>query len=1048
MSDGDGHRFYAFFVRRPLLVNLLMVFAVVAGLAATSFMSFQSFPKVDLGIASVTTYRPGSSSEDVELSLTVPLEEEILTVDGIDKLLSASMEGLSVITVRLDPDAEDPGRIMADLQKAVDRAASELPADLPRKPLVDELSSTKLPVMEIHVTGEVSEEALRRTARQLEDSLREVPGVAGVEKIGYRRREVRILLDPDRLQRLGVSYAEVEDAIRQRNVRDSGGSLESFVAEKKVLVVGQFDRPKEVAEVIVRTGAPGDFVRVRDVADVVLDYQDWKVRSRTDGRVGIALLVRKKVEADGLDTAQAVRDFVAGARRSAPPGIELEMVNDISRFTYDFLKLLTGNAALGFVLVLAVLLAFFHLRLALWVAIGLPVAVAITFAAMPFAGLGVDVMTLMALILVLGMLVDDAIVTGESIERQRELGLAPAEASIRGVAQVARPVIVSTLTTVLAFAPAAFLGGYEGKFLWALPVMALLALGGSLIECQLMLPAHLAHSASATHRPKRWFESVQRRYDRLIHRLIAHRYLTIAGFVAAALLIAVWGAVTIRFKLYPEVDVDTFFLKVELPEGSSFEHTATKVRELEALVREVVPADDLLNVNTQIGHHDTDIYGAQEGLSPAWALVTVFMTPQGERDTDSNDAIGTLRRRTRELAGYKSVIVRPMEDTPVLGKAVEVEVIGNDDSRFELARILTEYLESSAGVTEAWTSYRPGKDIVRLDLDHEALASRGLSVADVTRAVRIAFDGAVVDELRTVEEKIEYRLQFRPREQGKMDTLRHLVMVNRDGLPVPLRAVASFEIRPGEAAIKHYFGERTTTVYADVDRKQTSTAAINAELQRFVESQGLLHRFDRLRLWYGGELEQQQDALGNAGTAFALCLVSILFLLVVLFNSLTQPFLIMAVIPFGFMGVIAAYALQGIEMSMLAFIGILGLAGVLVNDSVVMIDVLNRRKEAAGEASPRRGASETLLSDHEIGRGARERLRPVVITSVTTVAGLAPAAYGLAGSNPFMTPIVMAIAWGVAFGTFVSLLLLPCLYAAEQDLRRWTRRLLPPNRQE
>ncbi len=1041
MSDVDGHRFYAFFVRRPLLVNLLMVFAVAAGLAATSLMNFQSFPEIDLGIASVTTFRPGASSEDVELSITVPLEEEILTVDGIDKLLSASMEGLSVITVRLDPDAEDPGQIMADLQKAVDRAASELPADLPRKPLVEELSSTRLPVMEIHVTGFVSEETLRRTARQLEDSLREVPGVAGVEKIGYRKREVRILLDPDRMQRLGVSYAEVESAIRRRNVRDSGGSLESFVAEKKVLVVGQFDRPKEVAEVIVRTASAGDFVRVRDVAEVVLDYEDWKVRSRIDGRTGIALQVRKKAEADGLDTARAVRDFVAGARRATAPGVELLVVNDISRFTYDFLDVLTGNASLGFLLVFVVLLTFFHLRLALWVALGLPVAIAVTFAAMPFAGLGVDVMTLMALILVLGMLVDDAIVTGESIERHREQGAGPVEASVRGVAAVARPVIVSTLTTVLAFAPAAFLGGYEGKFLWALPVMALLALGGSLIECQLMLPAHLAHSfarweqgsGGAAPRPKHWFERVQRLYDRIIHRLIARRYLTIAAFAAGSLLIAGWGLATIRFKLYPEVDVDTFFLKVELPEGSSFEHTAEKVRQLEAMVREVVPAADLLNVNTQVGHHDTDIYGAREGLSPAWALLTVFMTPQGQRDTDSNDAIGTLRRRTRELPGYKSIIVRPIEDTPVLGKPVEVEVIGNDAGRFELARILTGYLESSEGVTEAWTSYRPGKDIVRLELDHEALASRGLSVADVTRAVRIAFDGTVIDELRTVEEKIEYRLQFRPQEQGKMDTLRHLVMVNRDRLPVPLRAVADFEIRPGEAAIKHYFGERTTTVYADIDRKKTSTAAINAELERFVEDQGLLRRFERLRLWYGGELEQQQDAMGNAGIAFALCLVSILFLLVVLFNSLTQPLLIMAVIPFGFMGVIAAYALQGIEMSMLAFIGILGLAGVLVNDSVVMIDVLNRRKEKTDGA---------FLSAREIGRGARERLRPVVITSVTTVAGLAPAAYGLAGSNPFMTPIVMAITWGVAFGTFVSLLLLPCLYAAEQDLRRLARSML------
>ena len=997
---------YGFFVRRPLLVNLMMAFSVVAGIAATGFMNFQTFPAIDLGIVNVTTFRPGSSSEDVELSITVPLEEEILEVDGIDKVVSSSMEGLSVITVRLDPDAEDTDEIIADLQKAVDRASAELPDDLPRKPLLEELSSTRVPVLEIHLSGAVSEESLRRTARQLEDALREVPGVAGIDKVGYRQREVRILLDPDRLQRLGISYGEIAEAIARRNVRDSGGSLESFVAEKKVLVVGQFDHPKQVEDVIVRATDPGNLVRVRDVADVVLDYEDWKVQLRADGNVGIALLPRKKAEADGLETARALREFTDQARRNLPPGVTLAVINDISRFTYDMLDVLRGNALVGFVLVFVVLLAFFHFRLAFWVAVGLPVAIAITFAIMPLCGLGIDVMTLTALILMLGMLVDDAIVTGESIYRQREAGLEPVAASVKGVLHVSRPVIVSATTTVLAFAPAAFLGGLDGKFLWTLPVMALLALGGSLIECQLMLPAHLAHGSQMP-RPKRWFGRVQAFYDGIIHRLIAHRYRTIGAFLLISLLILVWGYAVIDFKLYPEVDVDTFFLKVELPEGASFDYTGEKVRELETLVREVVPGHDLLNVTIQVGHHDTDLYGAQEGRNPAWALVSVFMSPQGERETNSNEAIAVLRERARELKGYKSILIRPIEDTPVLGKPVEVEVIGNDESRHTLAEVLVEYLRGCDGVTEVWTSHRPGKDVVRLDLDHEVLASRGLAVADVTQAVRIAFDGAVIDELRTVEEKIEYRLQYRPHEQGKMETLRDLVMIQREGKPVPLRAVADFEVRPGEASIKHYFGERTTTVYADIDPSKTSTAQVNADLKGYVEERGLLASYDRLRLWFGGELEQQEEALGNVGVAFILCLVSIFFLLVVLFNSLTQPFLIMAVIPFGFTGVIAAYALQGIEMSMLAFIGILGLAGVLVNDSVVMIDHLNRRKEDQGGG---------VLSDNEVAHGAKERLRPVVITSVTTVAGLAPAAYGLAGANPFMTPIVMAITWGCSSG--------------------------------
>jgi len=368
-----------------------------------------------------------------------------------------------------------------------------------------------------------------------------------------------------------------------------------------------------------------------------------------------------------------------------------------------------------------------------------------------------------------------------------------------------------------------------------------------------------------------------------------------------------------------------------------------------------------------------------------------------------------------------------------MGQPVEVEIIGNDDSRHELADVLVDYLKKYDGTHNVVTSYKPGKDIVKLNLNHEALADRGLAVADVVRAVRIAFDGEVIDELQTIDEKIEYRLQFEPSQQGRMETLRDLTVINRHGAPVSLRGVARLEERPGDAAIKHYFGERTLTVYADIDRSKVSAEQINADLMRFVDEQRLLQRFDRLRLWYGGELEQQRESLGNIGFAFLICSLGIFLLLVIVFNSFTQPFLIMAVIPFGVTGVIVGFGLQGIDLSFIALIGILGLTGVLVNDSLVMIDSLNHKKLAA---------EERFLSDDGIAQGARLRLRPIVITSVTTIAGLAPAAYGLGGSNPFMTPIVMAMVWGVGFGTFVSLILLPCLYAVDQDIRRVVRWVL------
>ncbi len=1021
---------YHAFIQRPLLVNLTAVFVVLTALLALGTVQYDTFPKIDLGLATVITARPGAGPEDMELSVTIPLEDEILEVDDLAKVTSNSMEGLSVITIRIDPDSDDPDKVLADLQKAVDRAAAKLPADLPEKPRLEEISSQSIAVLELHVSGLVPEAVLRRTADHLSDALREIAGIAGIDKIGYRDREVRILLAPERLHRLGISPDEIAQAVRRRNLRDAGGSISSFTAERKVVTVGQFDHPKQVEEVIIRAGRPGDVVRIRDVADVMLDYEDWQVKSRLDGTDGITLSVRKTGTADGLTTAAAVKRFVQEVRPTLPTGVRLTVVNDLSRFTYDMLDVLIGNAVVGFALALGVLIAFFPLRIAFWISVGLPVALAITVSLMPLAGLGINVMTLTAMILVLGMLVDDAIVTGESIARTQEQGDVTTRGAAAATAAVARPVITSTATTILAFAPAAFLGGLEGEVMWMMPVVVALMLGGSMIECQFMLPCHLAHGARV-HRPKRWFTHVQRVYDRMILAVLRRRYAVIAAFVAAAVAIAVWSAEGLRFTLYPDVDIDTFFLKVELPEGSSFAYTADKTRELETLVREVVPPDDLLNIATTIGEHDTVLMTPTEGRSPAWARVAVYMRPQGERRTNSNDIMRGLRARVRALAGYKSIILTPLKDTPVAGKPVEVEVIASSEAQFEVARDLVEFLKAQPGVTEVWTSFKPGKDVVRLELDHLAMAARGLTVRDVIRTVRVAFDGEIIDSLRTIDEEIDYRLQYRPGDQGRIDTLRALTIINADGQPVPLRAVAEVQSRPGEASINHYLGDRTVTVFAEIDRGKISAAQANQALADHVRDTRLIQRFDDVRLWYGGELEQQQEAIGNVGIAFQVCLLAMFLLLIILFNSVTQPLLIMTVIPFGFVGVLLAFLVQGLEMSMMSLIGILGLAGVLVNDSVVMIDHVNRTTHAAVAAGRDRLEA--------VAEGAMSRLRPIVITSITTVAALAPAAYGLAGDNPYMTPMIMVILWGVLTGTLVSLVLLPCLYMVDEDLKERVR---------
>ncbi|HEB27156.1 MAG TPA: efflux RND transporter permease subunit, partial [Porticoccus sp.] len=930
-----------FFINRPLLVNLIMVLVFVVGFLSVGNMRYEYNPKVDMGSVNITTVRAGSGPEDIELAITLPLEEELLKVEGIKKLYSRSMEGVSVIMVRLEVDLDDKQAVLSDIQKAVDRAAARLPNDLIEKPLVEELSTLITPVIEVHVVGDVPEKLLRTVARNVSDGLREVDGIASVIKQGYRRPEVKIQLSPEKLLQLGISHDEIITAVRHRNVRDSGGSVESFTTDKKVVAVGQFSQPKDVANVIIRSAEPGNAVRISDIAEVVEGFEDWQVQSRTDGQLSIAMLARKKASVDELHTAQSVKDYINEIKNTLPVGVELKLVNDMSRLTQNMLDVLVGNALLGLLSVFVILCFSLNIRFAMWVAVGIPFAIILTFLLCSAVGITINSITLTAIILLMGILVDDAVVVSENTQRLREANIPAAQASLQGASEVSQPVIFSALTTMLAFLPLLFMSGPDAAFMVSFPITVILLLAASLFESQCLLPSHLAHTRiKLTTNDNSWFIQLSARYRRFIYRLLRHRYLTITGFILLFIGVLIFGALTIHFDLYPEPDIDTVNIKVELPTGSNFDNTVERVKQIEQQVRAQIDANDLLNINTQIGHHDTDIYGAVEGRNEAWAVISIYLKPVGQRETDTLELTQKLQRWANNQQGYKSLTVQAQTDVPVVGKAVEVEIISNGDERFELATQLQQWLSQQPNVTHSWTSYNPGKDILDLQINYPLLASRNLTVANVTQAVRIALDGELIDELQTLDERVRYRLQLPPSQSSSLDTLENLAIINPLGQAIYLKSVADFKLRPGEADIKHYLGKRTITVYADIDRDASSVDEVNAQVKTFISEQQWAQNYPSVRIWQGGEIEQTQEALKNLGDAYLICILSIFALLIILFNSLLQPLIIMFCLPFGLIGVIIGFGIQDITMGMMAVTGVIGLMGVLVNDSLVLVHTL------------------------------------------------------------------------------------------------------------
>ena len=471
-------------------------------------------------------------------------------------------------------------------------------------------------------------------------------------------------------------------------------------------------------------------------------------------------------------------------------------------------------------------------------------------------------------------------------------------------------------------------------------------------------------------------------------------------------------------------------MQLELPLGTSFDTTRDRLRQLERDLLVSLPQQDILASKITIGHHDLpNEASVTEGRQPSWGLIDVYLVRQSERTYTSTEIASRMRDFLVTQRDFLLARVVPQENSPPTGEAVELDIVGNSDDRYLAAEQVTRFLRETPGVSRVWTSYKRGKDIIDLQLKHELLANYGLTVQDVTRAVRVAFDGLLVEEMQTVDERIRFRLQYRQPEQGQLETLYGLVLINARGEPVLLRSVADFETKPAQATVFHYFGERTMTVYADIDKSRLSVAEINRKLANFLEQQNLRARYSQLNFVQGGEADRQQDALGNIASAALLSLAGILVLLVLLFNSVSQPVLVLLVIPLGILGVMIAFALQGLVLSMSALAGITGLAGILVNDSLIMIDQLNRARSSDGTIS-----SEVLVQT------ASTRLRPIFITTLTTVAGLYPVAYGLFGLNIVVAPLAMVMLWGVVFGSIITLFYLPSMYALEQDIRRLFRR--------
>lgn len=1015
--------FFAYFANRHMVANVFTILLILLGIGSALQIRRDLFPNVDFGEMVVTTRYPGASPEDVELNVTDPIEEELKAVSNIDAITSYSMENLSIVIATIDVDASDKEKVKSDIREAVTRV-SDLPSEVTEAPLVTEISSEIIPILEVGIAGDLPYEDLRSVARLFKKRLENVPGVARVEDSWYLDREVRIEIAPEAIRKYQIPLDEISRAIRQRNIRSTGGAFDSYTSEKNLVTLAQFDEPNDAEDVIVRTTFEGPIVRLGDLGAVKDTFAEPRIISRINGIPAISFSVLKKKTADIIRTDNAIKALVARERDQLPPGVEILTTNDQSYYVRNRFSVVLTNGAIGLGLVLLFLALFLrNLRTGFWVALSIPVTLLGVVFLLPIAGAHLDVIGLTAMLIVIGIVVDDGIIVSENIVARRERGDPPAEAAARGVAEVFKPVLTTVITTFLAFAPMFFMKGVSGTFVFIIPLVITLALLISLLEVVIALPAHLRtgleHVRARTSEAGHWFDDIRHLFQKTIYGVLRLRYAFIA-FSAILFAGSVWYTINhMQFILFPSTAANVFFIYVELPVGSSLERTADLVGQIENAVT-TLPEGELASYSTKVGTHGD----REPGEQSHWAMLTVDLVPFADRSRTASEIVTALRARTIDLEGFERITYSVDAGGPPVGKPITVRVIGADD---RLRRALTDstlaFLEGLGSVQDIDRNDKLGKEQIALDLDYTKLARLGLTVADVARTLRIAFDGEIVTNVRYGDEAIDFRLTLARRAEDNIQDTAQLLIPNNQGRLIALGSVAGFVNQPGPANYYHYDGDRTTTVTADLAPGAPAPLSItNAVLDHF----DLDRDWPGMRFAVGGEAEETAESFRSLYIAFGIAVIAIYLVLVLLFGSLSQPFIVMVAIPFGIIGVIIAFALHGEPLSFLALMGLVGLSGVAVNDSLVMVNHINElRKESPKEPELQ-----------VIAKGTANRLRAITMTTLTTAVGLIPLVYGIGGSDPFIAPMALALGYGLLFATPLTVAFVPCIYAVRLDLLR------------
>lgn len=1014
----------AWFTRNHVAANLLMISILFLGLFSVSrLIPLEVFPSFETDRISVSMSLRGATPEDVEQGVTIRIEEAIQDLEGIKKISSRSSENQSTVTVEVDSGYE-PRELLADIKSRVD-AINTFPQDA-EKPVVA-LAQRIHDVINVTVSSHYSEKETREFAEKVRDDLLRIPGVTQLNLDGVRDYEISIEVQQDKLRQYQLSLEGIATAINESSIDVSAGNLKTLGGDILLRSKGQAYHKDEFARIVVKSYPDGSLVRLKDVAIINDGFEESPVSTRFNGLRSVFIEIYRIGDQSAIEVAGKVKDYIADQQASLPLGFELSYWDDDSVIVKNRISTLSSNALQGGILVLALLTLFLRPSIAFWVFIGIPVSFMGAFLVMPFFGVSLNVMSLFGFILVLGIVVDDAIVTGENIYTHLKTAESGEQAAIRGTEEVATPVTFGILTTVAAFLPLAFIEGNRGALFAQIPVVVIPVLLMSLVESKFVLPAHLKRlklrkekqQLSRFDRIQQNFadgfeQAIIRFYSPLLHRALSHKGATLALFVATfGIILALVTSGWMKFTFFPRIPSETVRAVLTLPSGTPFDVTAGYINlmseQAEVIKNKYRDPDSGESVVINI----LATTGGRGGATNV-GRVRFEITPPESRSISigSRELVAEWRNLIGQIPGAESLIFRAE-----IGRSsdpIDIQLSGTSlKALAEAAERVKQQLSTYPTVFEISDSLSDGKQELQLRLNAQGKAL-GLSPTDVSRQVRSAFYGVQVQRIQRGRDDIRVMLRLPLSERSSLTTLNQLLIPLPDGGQVPLNHVADLKAGKSPSTIYRIDRYRTINVVADVEKNNTNMTALQADLETFMAE--IMGQYPTIRYSMEGEAKEQRESFSSLTWGLALVLFAIYVLLAIPFKSYVQPFIVMSVIPFGMIGAVMGHWIMGMGLTLMSVLGMLALVGVVVNDSLVLVDYINKQR--------RQGAA---LMDAVITAGA-SRFRPVMLTSITTFIGLMPLLFETQTQAQFLIPMAVSLGFGIIFATFITLLLVPVNY--------------------